>query len=112
MGQGVFLKGCRLSVIRGISLAKLVFSLGTEAVKTVPNICSLLTKQTGVTNSSEKPLTLGKIGGRRRRGRRGTRWLRGTTDLMALSLSEVCETVTDRKAWHLQSLESQRVGHN
>ena len=88
MGQGVFLKGCRLSVIRGISLAKLVFSLGTEAVKTVPNICSLLTKQTGVTNSSEKPLTLGKIGGRRRRGRRRTRWLAGITNSMDMNLGK------------------------
>ena len=64
------------------------------------------------TVSLEQTLMLGKIEGRRRRGRRRTRWSDGTSDLMDLSLSKVCETVTDREAWHLQSLESQRVGHD
>ena len=47
----------------------------------------------------EKPLMLGGIGDRRRRGRQRMRWLDGITDLMAVSLSEVWQMVMDRKAW-------------
>ena len=63
-------------------------------------------------NSLEKTLMLGKIEGRRRRGRQRMRWLDGISNAMNMNVGILWEMVRDREAGLLQSMGSRRVGHN
>ena len=64
------------------------------------------------TDSLGKTVMLGRIEGRRRRGRQRMQWLDGTPDAVDMNLGKPQEMVRVREAWRVQSVGSQRVGHN
>ena len=63
-------------------------------------------------DSLKKTLMLGRIGGRRRRGRQRMKWLDGISDLMDMSLSELRELVLNREDWGAEIHGVAHIGHD